>query len=75
LTNVSEVLSASIIRAMSKLHAKKSGLRYRSRLDKAEGWPDQCELGEDWGEDRQSREPMGEGVNVSDIQHNLSPFP
>jgi hypothetical protein len=44
--DVSEVITASIVRAISKQRAK-SGLRYRSRSDKAEAWPDQCVRGED----------------------------
>jgi hypothetical protein len=41
LTNISEVLTASIIRVMSKSRVKMR-LRYRSRSDKSEdAWPDQ----------------------------------
>jgi hypothetical protein len=51
------VLTASIIRAVSKLHMKKQ--KNRGRLDQVETWPDQWMRGEYRGEDRQSEGASG----------------
>jgi hypothetical protein len=53
LADVSEELTAFVIRVLNELYAEKSGSRYGSRLDKAELWP--CLWREGAGE------PVGEG--------------